>query len=93
MRAFTPWPGAFTELGPKRLKVHRAIVDASLSGKADKVDAGTVLWADERGMAVATSQGAIVFLEVQIEGGKRLSVADFLKGRDVPAGTRLGGEG
>ena len=92
LRAFTPWPGAFTELGQKRLKVHRAIVDASTGCQADKVEAGTVLWADERGLAVATSQGAIVFLEVQIEGGRRLSAADFLKGRDVPAGTRLGGD-
>lgn len=85
LRAFTPWPGAFTELHGKRLKVHRARVDGGHSGPA-----GTVLWADERGIAVACAQGALVCLDVQIEGGKRLSAADFLKGRALPAGTRLG---
>ena len=87
LRAFTPWPGAFTDLDGRRLKIHRARADGKLSGPA-----GTVLWADERGIAVACAQGALVCLDVQIEGGRRLSAADFLKGRGLPAGTRLGGQ-
>lgn len=87
LRAFTPWPGAFTDLDGKRLKVHRARADSDLCGAP-----GTVLRADAGGIAVACALGALVCLDVQIEGGRRLSAADFLKGHGVAVGTRLGGQ-
>lgn len=86
-RAFTPWPGAYTKLGGKLLKVHGMKVDESASGGGEP---GVVLKADKSGIAVATSKGALLFTEVQGEGGRRMPVADFLKGHPVAAGTRLG---
>ena len=51
---------------------------------------GTVLQADQDGILVATGEGRLSITQLQRAGGKRLSVADFLRGFDLPSGTRLG---
>ncbi|MDR0966024.1 MAG: methionyl-tRNA formyltransferase [Myxococcales bacterium] len=87
-RAFTPWPGTFTTLDGKRLKILRArAIDDESSDTP-----GTVISADERGIAIHCAEGALLCLDIQIEGGKRLSAADFLKGHRLSAGTLLGGD-
>ena len=82
LRAFTPWPGGFTFLpAPGKsqlLKIWRAEVVAG-SGAA-----GKVLTADKSGIVVACGQEALRILELQREGGKRLTAEQFLAGqRDV----------
>jgi methionyl-tRNA formyltransferase len=88
LRAFTPWPGAFTHLhlGPKPqlLKIWQA-APAEGSGAP-----GTILAADKHGMVAACGQGALRILELQREGGKRLTAETFLAGCPLPPGTRLG---
>jgi methionyl-tRNA formyltransferase len=72
IRAFNPWPGAFTEIGPRKLKVFSgAIVD--LSGKP-----GTILRSDE--LILAAGAGAVALEEVQLEGKQRMSARDFTRG-------------
>src|SRR5262249_37779299 len=71
LRAFTPWPGAFTFIPvgsrPQLLKVWKAgVVDQS--GQV-----GTVLSADKNGIVVACGRKALCILELQREGGKRLT--------------------
>lgn len=84
VRAFNPWPSAFTSLGGKQLKVHRAHADTSPSTAAP----GTVLIADKR-ISVATGDGTLVLDEVQLEGRKRLPAAAFARGA-VSVGMVLG---
>jgi methionyl-tRNA formyltransferase len=88
IRAFTPWPGAFTfletEPKPQLLKVWRVEV-VERSGNA-----GEILSADKAGMVVACGQDSLRILELQREGGRRLSAEPFLSGFPISAGLRLG---
>jgi methionyl-tRNA formyltransferase len=84
VRAFRPWPGAFTLLGGRALKVHRAEArDAAglAPGEARP---------DEEGLLVGCGEGALRLLEVQLEGKRRMRALDFLKGHPVAPGTVLG---
>src|SRR5512139_805084 len=71
VRAFNPWPSAFTSLSGKQLKIHRAHPDVLASTAAP----GTVL-AAEKAITVATGDGALVLEEVQLEGRKRMPAAE-----------------
>jgi methionyl-tRNA formyltransferase len=85
LRGFTPWPGAFTTLGGKLLKVHRARVDG-----ASSLAPGAAL-ATPAGLLVGCGDGAALLLEeVQLEGKKRVPAAEFLRGAPLAAGTVLG---
>jgi len=85
VRALHPWPSAFTVLDGKLLKIHRAHPTAAPGAAA----AGTVIGVDA-GIAVATGTGTLVLDEVQLEGRKRLSAAEFARGGQVRVGTVLG---
>ena len=82
VRAFTPWPGAWTPLGEQILKVHRARVSAG-SGPP-----GRVLAVSAEGPEVACGQGSLVLLEVQAEGKRRMPVSEFLRGHPLTPGTQ-----
>jgi len=74
IRAYNPWPGAFTEFSGRNLKIFAAsIVD--LRGKP-----GEILRKD-RELVVATSDRALSLTDVQLEGKRRMSAAEFLRGR------------
>jgi methionyl-tRNA formyltransferase len=94
LRAFTPWPGAFTflrnaELGPatttkpRLLKIWKAEV-VEKSGAA-----GTVLSADKTGIVVGCGQKALRILELQREGGRRMSAAEFLAGHQLKTAVKF----
>ena len=73
IRAYNPWPGAFMDLNGRNLKIFSAsIID--LSGKP-----GEIL-NSENELIVASSKGALSLKEVQLEGKKRMSAAEFLRG-------------
>ena len=85
IHGMTPWPGAFTFHEGKRFKIFNA-----KSVKADVSQApGTVIkgFADE--LRVATAKGVLSVLEIQGASGKRLMIADFLRGYRMPPGTIL----
>jgi methionyl-tRNA formyltransferase len=84
VRAFNPWPSAFTHLDGKLLKVHRA---HPLDGGA-AAPPGTVI-ATGDGITVAAGQGALVLEELQLEGRKRLQAAEFARGGAINLGTVL----
>jgi methionyl-tRNA formyltransferase len=85
IRGMTPWPGAFTFHNQNRLKILKAApVDEPVSEPA-----GTILKGFAEEMLVATGQGALSILEIQGPSGKRLAIADFLRGYQLPPGTRL----
>ena len=76
IRAFNPFPGAFTRFNGEVVKVWAAHVDI---GKPQATPS-KVLQADASGIVVATAGAALVLTELQRAGGKRLAVADFLRG-------------
>ena len=91
IRAFDPNPGAWTTLGPDVIKVWRA---SPHPGPVPPHAApGTVLVADDAGIVVACGSGALRLTALQRAGGKRLAVADFLRGQPVEPGVRLGQDG
>jgi methionyl-tRNA formyltransferase len=76
IRAYNPWPGAFSEFNNRKLKIFAAsIVD--LRGKP-----GEILRRDKE-FIVAASDRALSLNEVQLEGKKRMSAAEFLRGRNL----------
>lgn len=85
IRGVTPWPGAFTHFGQRQLKVFRAAV---LPGRCN-VPPGTVASGFSHELRVATADGFLLLLEVQLESCKRLPIDQFLCGCQMPPGTIL----
>jgi len=83
IRGTLPWPGAYTFLEGKNLKIYRAIVSLG-QGKP-----GLVIISTRGTLRVATGAGAIDIHELQIEGGKRLPIEAFLSGRKIKEGIIL----
>ncbi len=87
LRAFTPWPGAFTflqaEPKPQLLKIWKVEV-VEWSGTA-----GEVLSADKTGLVVGCGQNALRILELQREGCKRLTAEQFLLGHPLKLGAKF----
>jgi len=73
IRAYNPWPGAFTEFNKRKLKVFSATI-VDLRGKA-----GEVL-RKENQLVIGTADGALSLAEVQLEGKRRMNAAEFLRG-------------
>ena len=87
VRAFTPWPGAFTHrqtTPPRLLKIWQAEI-VEQSGEP-----GVVLQADKSGIVVGCGQQALRILSLQLEGGRKLSVPEFLAGHSLKSGEKLG---
>lgn len=85
IRGFNPWPIAYTIIGDKRLKVFAAEKIGSVNGKSGEVVSSdgtlTVAFGDGNGLK---------FTDVQLEGSKRMSATEMLKGRPIEKGTILG---
>jgi methionyl-tRNA formyltransferase len=88
-RGFQPWPGAFTTLDGKKLIVHRLAVGAPPTAP-DSQDPGAVWVETHRLFAACAGSTWIELLEVQLEGKKRITAAEFLRGNPLPIGARLG---
>ena len=86
IRGLNPAPGAYTTFRGKRLKIWRA----SPAESPEKGQPGGVLPAGKDAFIVATGDGALALLEVQLEGGKRLAAAEFVRGHAPKKGEILG---
>jgi methionyl-tRNA formyltransferase len=73
IRAFNPWPGAFMKLDNQNLKIFSGSV-IDLSGKPGKI------LSSENELVIAAGKGAVSVGEVQLEGKRRMSAAEFLRG-------------
>jgi methionyl-tRNA formyltransferase len=84
LRGFQPWPGAHTKFRGKTLQiwkaqvVHRKLPAGELSVEADRLFVG------------CGHDTALELLEVQLEGKKRSSAADFVRGYRPKPGEKLG---
>jgi methionyl-tRNA formyltransferase len=92
IRAFNPWPGAFTEVWDARqnckrtLKVFAAAVIAEID-----VNAGTAISLPNHVLVFGAGEGALALLDVQLEGSRRMTVDELVRGhRWIAQGTALG---
>ena len=84
-RGFQPWPGAHTTLRGKKLIVQKMCVAG-----VDDGEIGVVKVDGDR-LRVVCGGGSLVRLdELQMEGKRRMSAAEFLRGNQVRSGERLG---
>ena len=91
IRACDPWPGAFTYLKGRELKIWRAT--PAVRPAAASAPAGIVLEvppAEEGPLTVATGEGVVQVYEVQPQAGRRMSAAAYARGRALQAGEILG---
>jgi methionyl-tRNA formyltransferase len=84
-RGFQPWPGAHTVLRGKKLIVQRMHVAGVGGGEP-----GVVIVQGDALLVGCDGGGLIGFDEVQLEGKRRMSAAEFLRGNQVRSGERLG---
>ena len=85
IRGMSPWPGAFTFYGARRLNIFSALPDFM---DAD-VKPGTVIKSFPDELRIATGKGVLSIMEIQGASGKRLQIKEFLRGCKITAGTVL----
>jgi methionyl-tRNA formyltransferase len=92
-RGFQPWPGAFTALDGKKLIVHRLALTAPSTATEPHPPqpvAGQISIQGHRIFVACAGNTWLELFEVQLEGKKRLSAAEFLRGAAFSPNARLG---
>ena len=85
IRGTLPWPGAFTNLENKLLKIFKSQVVECKSQDTP----GKISQINPEGIKVATGKGYLLLTEVQLQDRRRMEVAEFIKGNPIPIGTML----
>jgi methionyl-tRNA formyltransferase len=86
VRAYDPWPVAFTNCNSEELRIYRAAV---VEDESDTAPPGTIT-ALKGSPVVQCGAGRLRLLEVQAAGRKRMRAEDFARGRRLKAGDVLG---
>ncbi|MDO4616333.1 MAG: methionyl-tRNA formyltransferase [Lachnospiraceae bacterium] len=86
IRGVIPWPGAFSRLNGKTLKVWKA----EILNEDSSMEPGQIVAAGRDGLTVQTGSGQIRITDLQMEGKKRMPADAFLRGYQIEPGTRLG---
>ncbi|MBR5931166.1 MAG: methionyl-tRNA formyltransferase [Lachnospiraceae bacterium] len=86
IRAFDPWPSAYTFLEGKTFKFWAADVTEN----TDDAEPGMVVYVDKKTLIVKCGKDALSLKEVQMEGKKRMSTEEFLRGKKIETGFRFG---
>ena len=74
IRAFNPWPIAYTHAGEEVMRIHQASIEPG-SGSWPP---GTIVVIDKSGLHVATGQHLLRIERIQFAGGKVITIADWL---------------
>jgi methionyl-tRNA formyltransferase len=85
IHAMTPWPGAFTRLSGRRMKIFKALSDETRTPGLP----GTVCELDADGIHVAAGQGTVIIRELMGESGKQLAAKAFLRGHPLNRSDRF----
>ena len=88
VRGLNSWPGAYTFMNGKMLKIWASEV----TGREAQGEAGTVAGTDKNSIFVNCGEGVLALNEVQYEGKKRMSTQAFLLGAKVEPGQKLTAE-
>ncbi len=86
VRAFDPWPGAFTVWAGRILKLFQP---RPLEEEAKEAP-GTVVQTSAAGLRIATSDGYLLIRELQLANRPRMGVSEFLRGYPLKPGMQLG---
>lgn len=86
IRGLYSWPGAVTKLAGKNLKLHKSVI-SDIKGNNKP---GSVVRSDDKLVVCCGDNKCVELLEIQLEGKKRMSASDFLRGRKIEIGTVLG---
>jgi methionyl-tRNA formyltransferase len=87
VRAYYPWPGAYTYWKGKQLKINAAAVLPG--GDTKETGRVTALPGSEGGVGVTTGDGILVLLNVQYSGKKAMPAAEFIRGQRDFTGSKL----
>lgn len=91
VRAMNPWPGAWTTIaagkGVTKIKVHTVIAMRRRPGTP-----GVVEVADRHGILVGAGDGSILLRELQPEGKRRMTAAEYLRGNPLATGLSIAPE-
>lgn len=82
IRAFNPWPVAFADLNGQTIRIWSAKPN-NATPLEKNIKPGTVINKHNEGIDVATGEGILTLLEIQLPGGKRLPVREILHGRGI----------
>jgi methionyl-tRNA formyltransferase len=88
VRAFTPWPAAFTGLGGRTVKILAA---EPVREPTPAAPPGTVVAVDDTHVRVATGAGALALATLQMEGKRAVPAPAFARGARLVHGTRFDG--
>nr|WP_324316688.1 methionyl-tRNA formyltransferase [Povalibacter sp.] len=79
IRAFNPWPVAETRWNGQQLRIWQA----SPSAEAVSAAPGTVIGGDAHGIRVATGDGVIALMRIQLAGRRAVSAAEFMNAHRI----------
>ncbi|TDO87812.1 methionyl-tRNA formyltransferase [Halanaerobium saccharolyticum] len=87
IRGVNPWPGAYTKLDEHKIKIWESkIIDAEDSD----FEPGTIIKANQdEGILVQTADGVLSIEKLQLPGGKKMNVHDFLNGHQIETGEKF----
>ncbi len=85
VRGFSPWPGAYTFYGSKRISVIKS--ETVLGEESD--EPGVVARVSDYGIEVGTSKGRLIVKELKPEGKGGMSAQSFLRGNPISKGERF----
>ena len=88
VRGLTPWPGAYTFLGPDRWVISRAYALNDIPSVAP----GHIVVVMKDAIHVATGHGTLSIMELQPANSRRMSAAQYLTGHPVQVGSCLGAQ-
>lgn len=77
IRAFNPFPMAYTLLGDHRIRV----LAARALDKPSKALAGTILAVNSEGLEIACEESTLLITDVQLAGKKPMRIADIINGQ------------
>lgn len=99
VRGINPWPGAFTYYKGTKIKIWKTVAKSKQGDDScipcssiehPHVSPGIICKADKNGIDIATSNGILRILELQLEGSKRMSAEQYLCGHKMNEGEILG---
>ena len=88
IRAFIEWPACYSYADGQQVKFYKAeVIDEAPDGAP-----GTVSRTDKNSYTINCSEGKLRVLEQQLQGKKRMSAGDFMRGHRLSAGDRFGSQ-
>ena len=85
IRGLSPFPGMYSSINNKKFRIFKTCIEKNTENIP-----GVVIQVDESTMKVSTGDGSLSLIDVQIEGKRKMSVAEFLRGADIKVGDQFG---